>query len=278
MTAEYVTFRPGDREIVFRGFNDVETRFSAVGADGRGLRTIVPPFVGDGSKPLARRHEARLPDLGRDPGHHPRRRRGHWRRYGARFDPPASAGLADDKPTWSPDGTELVFVTTAAAEPAERRAGDRRPPRSDRSDDDDVCLPGVVRLLAGRLEGPRALRRRRIDLAARPDGHDQGHAASDSRHRRLELAAAGALTAPIRTAGSARRPACRSASAPNGAMMQPSTGVALPSTVSAATPAAPPPRASMSESSWSGRGGAIMTPSPCLRPPRSPPAGRAPLG
>ena len=55
------------------------------------------------------------------------------------FDPPATAGLADDKATWSPDGTRLVFLTYRGGhESAERGAGDRRPPRSDRTDDGDV--------------------------------------------------------------------------------------------------------------------------------------------
>jgi len=111
MTPEYVTFRPGDREIIFRGFNAVETRFYAVGADGQGLRTIVPPFVGDGASlsPDGTKLAYQTWDgtlgiihiVGVDTGLD----------TVPVFDPPASAGLADDKPTWSPDGSHLVFVT-----------------------------------------------------------------------------------------------------------------------------------------------------------------------
>jgi len=111
MTAEYVTFRPGNREIIFRGSNAVETRFYAVGADGQGLRTIVPPFEGDGASlspdgtklayqtwdgTLGIIHVVDV-DTGVDTV--------------PAFDPPASPGLADDKPTWSPNGAQLVFVT-----------------------------------------------------------------------------------------------------------------------------------------------------------------------
>jgi Tol biopolymer transport system component len=49
MTPMYVAFRPDDRELTFRGSTPTGDGLYAVGADGRGLRTILAPSQGDGA-------------------------------------------------------------------------------------------------------------------------------------------------------------------------------------------------------------------------------------
>ena len=191
-TAEYLAFRPGDRELIFRGMNATDPAgMFAVGADGRGFRTIIAPAEGDsvslspdGTKIAYQTWDGTLGilhivdvDTGIDSV--------------PAFDPPARAGLADDKATWSPDGTRLVFVTYTGGTSQLSVAPANGGPRVQIGPRMSMCeCQVVVRLLAGRLEGPRSLRRRRIDLAARPDGIDRGHAAPVSRRRCGELATA----------------------------------------------------------------------------------------
>jgi hypothetical protein len=60
-TAEYLAFRPGDRELIFRGTDATDPAgMFAVGADGRGFRTIIAPAEGDGTS-LSPRTERRSP-------------------------------------------------------------------------------------------------------------------------------------------------------------------------------------------------------------------------
>jgi len=103
--AIYLAFRPGDRELTFRGQG-----LFAVGTDGSGLRTILAPGDGDyaslspdGTKiayqvwdgTTGTIHVINV-DTGADsiPS----------------IDRGTTTGLIDDSPTWSPDGSRLLFV------------------------------------------------------------------------------------------------------------------------------------------------------------------------
>ena len=110
MTAFYLTFRPDDRELIFRASLGGTDGLYAVGVDGRGLRTIVPPGTGDyasvspdGTKVAYQVWDGvagsiHVADVstGRD--------------LTPQFNPPPGGGIIDDNPVWSPDGTSLVFV------------------------------------------------------------------------------------------------------------------------------------------------------------------------
>jgi len=112
MAANFLAFRPGDRELTFHGYNDLGDGLYAVGVDGRGLRTIaryttpqtrlgaslspdgtkVAYTVWDGSTGTVHVVDVAT---GRD-------------RIPA-FDPPSGGGVIDEFSGWSPDGSLLVF-------------------------------------------------------------------------------------------------------------------------------------------------------------------------
>lgn len=110
MSAIYLGFRPGDAEITFRGTLGTTEGLFAVGADGRGLRTILADGASDfgilspdGTKiayqisngtTLASIHVLDVAT---------------GRELAAAFDPPPGVGVIDDAPTWSPDGSQLLF-------------------------------------------------------------------------------------------------------------------------------------------------------------------------
>jgi Tol biopolymer transport system component len=110
MAAIYLAFRPGDRELTFRGVTSTAAGLYAIGADGHGLRTILTLREGDyaslspdGTKiayqvwdgTTGTIHVINV-DTGADsiPS----------------IDRGTTTGLIDDSPTWSPDGARLLFV------------------------------------------------------------------------------------------------------------------------------------------------------------------------
>jgi len=114
MTALYLAFRPGDREITFRGSLGATDGLYAVGIDGAGLRTIVPPGTGD--------YASLSPDgtkIAYQVWNGARSGTGGTVHVadvstGADTTPaflPAPGGaVIDDAPVWSPDGSRLLFV------------------------------------------------------------------------------------------------------------------------------------------------------------------------
>ena len=109
MVANFVAFRPGDRELTFRGSKDGADGIYAVGADGTGLRTIRPPGQGTDWASLS-------PD-GTKIAYHV------WTGYGVihvvnvdsgqdsipALDPAPTIVVFDESPVWSPDSKELLF-------------------------------------------------------------------------------------------------------------------------------------------------------------------------
>jgi Tol biopolymer transport system component len=114
MTALYAAFRAGDQELTFRGSRPDGDGLYAVRADGTGLRTILTPGQGDGASlsPDGTRIAYQVWDGTRGVIHIIAVDSGLDSTPA--FDPPSDAKLIDGEPTWSPDGTRLLFVRYAA--------------------------------------------------------------------------------------------------------------------------------------------------------------------
>ena len=186
--------------------------------DGHGLRTILEPAERRLREPVAGRHEARL---------HQASGPATRTSSGSSTSTPASCDPAlDPRSTRHGDDDAVVVAGRQRARCSSGMRGLRRTswrlrrpravapieigPRDAQNGGQRV----VAAVLAGRLEGARALRRRWIDLAARPDRCDGGHAAPSTiaEAPSWQRLAPGALTSPIRGPDGrppSRRAGCR---------------------------------------------------------------------
>lgn len=113
LTTEFLAFRPGDRELTFRGSTGSGDGLYAVGVDGRGLRTIaknIAPLTGlsanlspDGMTMATSVWDGtvgslRVLDVG------------SGRDVTPAISPASGGGVIDEGPVWSPDGSLLLFV------------------------------------------------------------------------------------------------------------------------------------------------------------------------
>lgn len=115
LTTEFLAFRPGDRELTFRGSTGSGDGLYAVGVDGRGLRTIAANIARrtslnaslspDGMTiadsvwdDAVRAGSIRLVEVGTG------------RDVTPAFAPASGGVVIDEGPVWSPDGSLLLFV------------------------------------------------------------------------------------------------------------------------------------------------------------------------
>ena len=112
MAASSLAFRPGDRELTFRGSDELGDGLYAVGVDGLGLRTIAPyttpkTRLGASLSPDGTKLAYTVWDGNTGTVHVTDVATG--RDTIPTFDPPSGGGVIDEFSGWSPDGTLLMF-------------------------------------------------------------------------------------------------------------------------------------------------------------------------